>query len=356
MKRLLVGALSVLLLCAGLFFTSQWVNAGISGAAGTVVIYNWGDYIDPELISQFEEEYGYTVVYETYDSNEAMYTKVKQGGTAYDVVVPSEYMISKMISEDLLLPLDYTKLEGVEHLNPNLLNMNYDPGNQYSIPYFWGTLGIVYNQEVLGENAIDSWEDLWSEEYRDSILFIDGAREMMGISLQSQGYSLNSTNEQEIKEASIKLKQLMANAKAIIGDEMKVYMIQGEATIAVTFSGEASQMLDGNEALTYVIPKEGTNLWFDSMVIPKTASNLQGAHDFISFMNRPENAAKNAEYVGYSTANKDALELLPEDVTSDESFYPADEALENMEVYIDMDPVLVGMYNDLYLEAKIFRN
>ncbi len=178
----------------------------------------------------------------------------------------------------------------------------------------------------------------------------------MGIALQTQGYSLNEKDPEVVKEAGKFLKTLMPNAKAIIADEMKTYMAQEEASIGVSFSGEAAKMLEKNENLAYVLPEEGTNLWFDNIVIPKTAKNYDGAYRFISFLLRPDVAAKNAEYVGYSTPNKDALELLPEEVTSNETFYPTDEQMENMEVYENLGSELLGLYNDLFLEAKIFRN
>ena len=259
-----------------------------------------------------------------------------------------------MLKEDLLVPLDYSKIEGIEHLDEKFLNKSFDPNNHYSIPYFWGTLGIIYNKKNIAEGEITKWSDLWKEDYKDSILFIDGAREMMGIALQTQGYSLNEKDPEVVKEAGKFLKTLMPNAKAIIADE--TYMAQEEASIGVSFSGEAAKMLEKNEDLAYVLPEEGTNLWFDNIVIPKTAKNYDGAYRFISFLLRPDVAAKNAEYVGYSTPNKDALELLPEDVTSDETFYPTDEQMEHMEVYENLGSELLGLYNDLFLEAKIFRN
>lgn len=356
MKRLMLFVGTILTVCVALFLFRKNFETATAGSPNTLIVYNWGDYIDPELITQFEKETGYQVIYETFDSNEAMYTKIKQGGTNYDIAIPSEYTIHKMIDEDLLLPIDYSKVTGMEHLNTRFLNQSFDPHNQYSIPYFWGTLGIIYNKKVIPEGEITKWSDLWNEEYKDSILFIDGAREMMGIALQTRGESLNATDPEIVKSAGVFLKTLMPNAKAIIADEMKMYMIQGEANIAVSFSGEASKMLENNEDLAYVIPEEGTNLWFDNIVIPKTASNLDGAHAFISFMLRPENAAKNAEYVGYSTPNNDAIALLPEEVTSDESFYPSAEQVEHMEVYENLGSNLLALYNDLFLEAKIFRN
>lgn len=356
MKRLLLMMTGLLAFCAVLFGFRQSLETAVAGSSDTIIIYNWGDYIDPELLTKFTEETGYKVIYETFDSNEAMYTKIKQGGTNYDIAVPSEYTIDKMVKEGLLLPIDYSQVMGMEHIDERFLNLSFDPNNQYSIPYFWGTLGVVYNTKMVDEGAIQTWNDLWKPEFKDSILFIDGAREMLGIALQSQGYSLNENDAEIVKAAGVHLKTLMPNAKAIIADEMKMYMAQEEAAVAVTFSGEAATMLDENENLAYVLPEPATNVWFDNIVIPKTASNLPGAYAFISFMNEPENAAQNAEYVGYSTPNKDAIPLLPEEVTSDESFYPSAEQIEHMEVYENLGPELLGLYNDLFLEAKIFRN
>ena len=219
-----------------------------------LVIYNWGDYIDPELLEQFTEETGIQVQYETFDSNEAMYTKIKQGGTTYDIAIPSEYMINKMKDEDLLVPLDYSKIEGIENIGPEFLNQSFDPGNKFSIPYFWGTLGIVYN-ETMVEEAPEHWDDLWKPEYKNSIMLFDGAREVLGLGLNSLGYSLNSKDPQQLEETVDKLYKLTPNIKAIVADEMKGYMIQNNAAIGVTFSGEASQMLEKNPNLKYVCVK-----------------------------------------------------------------------------------------------------
>ncbi len=220
------------------------------------------------MLEEFTAETGIQVDYQTFDSNESMYTKIKQAGTTYDLTIPSEYMISKMTEENMLIKLDKSKIEGIENIDPRFMGLSFDKNNDYSIPYFWGTLGIVYN-ETMVENPPQEWEDLWSEEYRDNIMLIDGVREVMGFGLQSLGYSLNSNNPTEIEKAAEHLYNLTPNVKAIVADEIKGYMIQDAAAIAVSFSGEASEMLDGNENLRYVVPSKGSNLWFDNMVIPK---------------------------------------------------------------------------------------
>lgn len=356
MKRLMTFVGTILAACVLLAWGIRQLNIaqGFTGS-NTLTIYNWGDYIDPDLIDKFEEETGYVVSYETFDSNEAMYTKINQGGTGYDIAIPSEYMIERMVVEDMLIELDYSKIEGLDNIDPRFLDQPFDPDNRYSIPYFWGTLGIIYN-ETLVDTAPETWNDLWSPEYRDSMMVIDGAREMMGIALQSEGYSLNETDPEILRVVADKLKGMMPNVKAVIADEIKMYMIQEEAGIAVTFSGEASEMLWENESLHYVIPPEGTNLWFDNIVIPKTARNQEGAYAFINFMLEPENAALNAEYVGYSTPNEAAIPLMDPEVTEDEQFYPSDEQVANMEVYENLGPEVLGLYNDLFLEVKMYRN
>lgn len=355
MKRLIQFTAAIVVFILLLFGVNLYMNHS-SGAAtsDTITIYNWGDYIDPALIETFEEETGLKVVYETFDSNEAMYTKVQQGGTQYDIAIPSEYMIDRMIEEDLLHELDYSKIEGMEHLIPEFLDQPFDPGNKYSVPYFWGTMGIIYNDKMIEEGAITRWEDLWNPEYRERIMLIDGAREIVGLTLQSLGYSLNSRDLSELSEAEAKLAELAPNVKAIVADEIKMYMIQEEAPLAVTFSGEAADMMWENESLHYVLPEEGSNLWFDNMVIPKTAQNIDGAHAFISFMLRPENAAINAEYIGYSSPNQTAIdELIDEEIVSDEQFYPNLDEMENLEVYENLGLEFIGIYNDIFLEFKM---
>lgn len=356
MKRLAIAAGSIIVICLGLAFGINYFNRaqGFTGD-NTLTIYNWGDYIEPELITKFEEETGYKISYETFDSNEAMYTKINQGGTTYDIAIPSEYMISRMVEEDMVIELDHSKIEGLEHIDERFLDLSFDEGNRYSIPYFWGTLGIIYNDQFIDEAPV-SWNDLWNEEYRNQMMLIDGAREIMGIGLQSEGYSLNESDPVILRQVAEKLKEMTPNVKAIVADEIKMYMIQEEAAIAVTFSGEASEMLWENENLHYVIPEEGTNLWFDNIVIPKTAQNLEGAYAFINFMLDPENAALNAEYVGYSTPNKSAIDLMDPEITEDEQFYPDDEAIAEMEVYDNLGAELLGIYNDLFLEVKMYRN
>lgn len=354
MKKLVIYALSILLLSVGLLQSRSYIDSSEAGSEGTLTIFNWGEYIDPELIAKFEEETGIKVIYETFDSNEALLTKVKSGSTAYDIIVPSDYMIKKMKDMDLLKKLDKDKLPNFKNLNSKLLNLSFDPNNEYSIPYFWGTLGIVYNPTLLEEDqTFEKWDDLWDPRLKNNIILVDGAREMLGLSLQSEGYSVNEIDPVKLRLAEKKLELMGSNVRAINNDEKTMQMVNGEAAVAITFSGSAAGMIDQNEDLVYSVPKAGSNIWFDNMVIPKTAKNEDAAHKFIDFMLRPENAAQNAEYIGYATPVEAALELLPEETTSDEQFYPNDETMENLEVYESQVQQIVQLQNDLFLEFKI---
>ena len=357
MKEITRSAIAIVVVCIILFGVNKYLNQSSGNASSdTLTIFNWGEYIDPELITQFEEESGYRVVYETFDSNEAMMTKIEQGGTSYDIAVPSEYAIEKMKENDLLQEIDHSQIPNLSNIDPYFLDLAFDPKNKYSIPYFWGTVGIVFNPSLLEGQTFDSWESLWDPTLEGEVLLVDGAREIIGMGLNSLGYSLNSTDEKELLEATAKLKELTPNVKAIIGDEVTQLMINEEASVAITFSGQAADMMWENEGLDYAVPEEGSNLWFDNMVIPKTAANVEGAHEFINFMLDAEVAAQNADYVGYSIPNAAAVELMDEEVTADERFYPTEEARENLEVYKNLGLEMLGTYNELFLEFKMSAN
>lgn len=347
-----LGLVAVTLILFGVSVYMQKISSS-SSQSDKLVIYNWGDYIDPELITKFTKETGIEVQYETFDSNESMYTKIKQGGTTYDITVPSDYMIDKMRKEHLLIKLDKSQIKGLDNIGSKFMGMSFDKHNDYSVPYFWGTLGIVYNDTMV-DKAPEHWSDLWKQEYKNDIMLVDGAREAMGIGLGTLGYSLNSKSMTELNAASKKLDDLTPNIKAIVGDEMKGYMINDNAAIGVTFSGEASEMLNSNEHLHYVVPSEGSNLWFDNLVIPKTAKHIKEAYAFINFMLQPENAAQNAEYIGYATPNTEAKKLLPNDIKENKAFYPSEETFNHLEVYDNLGQKWLGIYNDLYLQFKMY--
>lgn len=356
MKQLIRALAAVIIVSVGLILLVNKLNSAQGYSSGnTLTIFNWGDYIDQDLIKRFEKETGIKVIYETFDSNEAMLTKIEQGGTSYDIAVPSEYMIEKMREEDLLLPIDHSQVPNLKYIDPRFLDLPFDPGNEYSIPYFWGTVGILYNKAMLGDMEITSWDDLWDPAFKNEILIVDGAREVMGMGLNSLGYSLNDKNEEHLLEAKKKLDLLTPNIKAIVGDEIRMLLENGEASIGLVWSGTAQEIMWENEDVEYVVPEEGSNLWFDNMVIPKTSKNPEAAHKFINFILDPEVAAQNTEYVGYSTPNKGALQFMDEEVISDERFYPDEEMTAKLEVYENLGKKMLAYYNDLFLEFKMHR-
>jgi len=355
MRSLIQAALAVIIACALLFYASSALDdtRGASGA-DVITIYNWGEYIDPDLLKRFTEETGIKVIYETFDSNEAMLVKVQQGGSNYDVVVPSEYTIEIMKEQNLLIPLDHSKLPNLSNIDPYFLDLSFDPGNRYSVPYFWGTVGIVFNPNMIEEHlTFESWQDLWDPSLRDKVFLVDGVREVIGMGLNSIGESLNAKDEELLRKATERLKQLAPNVKGVIGDEITPLMVNNEAAVALTFSGQAADMMWENEELDYRVPKEGSNLWFDNFVIPVTAKNIDGAHKFINFMLDAEVAAQNTEFVGYSTPNKAAMELLDEEIVNDERFYPPEEVREHLEVYENLGKEWLGKYFEAFLEFKM---
>jgi spermidine/putrescine transport system substrate-binding protein len=354
MKQLIRLAVVIIAVSAILLVTISRLNAsqGYSGG-NTLTVYNWGDYIDPAVIDEFEKQTGITVVYETFDSNEAMMTKIQQGGTSYDVAVPSEYTIEKMKEEDLLLPIDHSKVPNLKNIDSRFMDLAFDPGNEYSVPYFWGTVGIVYNTKQIDGIEFNSWEDLWNPALKNEIVLIDGAREIVGMGLNSLHYSLNDTDPERLQEAYDKLVSLKPNVRALLGDENKLLMASGEVSIGITWSGDASEIMAENEDLDYVVPEEGSNLWFDNMVIPKTAKNIDAAHEFINFMLDPKIAAQNTEYVSYSTPNKEALQYMPEEIVNDERFYPPPELTDRLEVYENLGKENLAKYNELFLKFKM---
>ncbi|WP_019244150.1 MULTISPECIES: ABC transporter substrate-binding protein [Bacillus] len=354
MSKITKVFIAVFVVSFGLLFWISELNAseGYSGG-NTISVYNWGDYIDTDLIKKFEKETGYKVVYQTFDSNEAMIAKLDQGGTVFDIAIPSEYAISKMKEENLLTPLDHSKIPNLKNIDSRFMNLPFDPENKYSVPYFWGTVGIVYNKKMLNGKTITGWNDLWDPDLKNEILLVDGAREVIGMGLNTLGYSLNSHNKKELVEAKEKLDKLVPNIKAIVGDEIKMLMANEEGSVGVVWSGDASEIMSENENLDYVVPKEGSNLWFDNIVIPKSAKNIEGAHAFINFMLDPENGAQNTDYVGYSTPNEEALKLLDKEVREDKRFYPDSSLTDKLEVYENLGKKMQAYYSELFLEFKM---
>ena len=329
------------------------ISTGCGDKRPVINVYNWGDYIDPSVIKDFQEEFNVKVNYNTFTTNEDMYVSIKKGGTSYDVAFPSDYMIERMIHEDMLEKINKDNVPNLNNIEDRFLDLEFDPHNDYSVPYMWGTVGIIYNKTMV-DDVVDSWDILWNEKYDGQILMLDSQRDSMAIALKKLGYSMNSRGEKELEKAKEELIKQKPLVYAYVGDEVKDLMVGEEAAIAVVWSGDAVAMIRNNSDLEYVIPKEGTNLWFDNMVIPKNAKNKEMAEKFINFMQRPEIAAKNTDYVGYSTANYKAKELLPKDITNSKVAYPIDKEIENTEIFKDPKDI-IKLYDDIWLEIKAQR-
>ncbi len=320
-------------------------------------VYNVGEYIDPEVIKMFEKEFNCKVNYELYDSNETMYQKIKAGGTQYDVAFPSDYMIEKMEKEGLLLPLDYTKIPNFKYISDEYKNLPYDPENLYTVPYFWGTVGILYDKTVVQE-PVDSWSVLWDEKYKGNIFMYDSQRDSLMVALKLLGYSMNTQNIDELEQAKNLLIEQSPLVYAYVTDTVINSMIQGDAALAVVYSGDATYIMDENENMEYVIPKEGSNIWVDSMVIPSTAQNVDLAHEFINFMQRPEIALMNTEYVMYSTPNTEVLEMVSEEEwTQNEAYSPSPELLDSLPMETFRDPgEFIKEYDNIWTQVLASSN
>lgn len=313
-------------------------------------VYNWGDYIDESVIGLFEKEFNAKVIYETYATNEDMYVKIKQGGTKYDVAIPSDYMIEKMIQENMVEKIDLNKISNFSLINDKFKKLSFDPQNQYSVPYLWGTVGIIYNKTMVN-GKVDSWNALWNPANKGQILMLDSQRDAIAVALKKLGYSLNSRDKAELEAAKKALIEQKPLLMAYAGDNMKDMMIGAEAGLAVCWSGDAVYMMKENPDLEYVLPKEGSNLWFDNMIIPKGAENIDLAHKFIDFMSRAEISKKNVEYIGYSTPNMETLKLLDSTISENPAAYPEMEKLNNFEVYLDPGE-FIEEYNRIWTEIK----
>lgn len=339
------------LLLVVLVLTISIVSVGCGQEKPVLNVYNWGDYIDPDVIKDFEEEFNIKVNYSTFTTNEDMYVKLKSGGTSYDVAFPSDYMIEKMIKEDMLLKVDMNNIPNYKNIDDKFKKLDFDPNDEYSVPYMWGTFGIIYNKNVV-KDKVDSWNILWDEKYKDQILMLDSQRDSIAVALKKLGYSMNSRDLNELEKAKEELVKQKPLLLAYVGDEVKDMMIGEEAALAVVWSGDAVYMMRENANLDYVIPKEGSNLWFDNIVIPKTCKNKKDAELFIDFLCRPDIAARNTQYIGYSTPNKEALKELPKKTTEDKVAYPSDEEIDNCEIFNDPGE-FVKEYDRIWTEVKV---
>lgn len=320
---------------------------------GSLTVFNWEDYIDESVIEQFEQETGIDVNYVRFTTNEDMMVQVEANPGHFDLCFPSEYIVERMLNKDMLAEINYDNIPNAKYILENLLNPSYDPNNAHSVPYMWGTVGILYNTKMVSD-PVDSWAILWNEKYQKNVFMLDSYRDSMGVALKFLGHSMNAEDILALEAAKEKLieQKRIGTLKAYQVDETKDKMVAGEAALAVMWSGDALYAMELNEDLAYAVPKEGSNVWVDCMVIPKNARNKENAEKFIDFLCRPDIAQKNCEYIWYSSPNSGAIDLMGEDYINNATINPTAETLERCEYFRDISEMYRPIYETLWLEVK----
>ena len=342
MKKLIALLLAAALFIPTFAFAQEEVN-----------VYNWEDYIDEAVLDLFEQETGIKVNYMRFTTNEDMLVSVRANPGAYDVVFPSEYCVERLMSENLLAEINYENIPNMQYTMPHLLNPSYDANNAHSVPYMWGTVGILYNTTMV-DDPVDSWGILWNPKYAGNVFMLDSFRDSMGITLKYLGHSMNTRDFIALEEATQKLieQKTSGMVKAYQIDETKDKMVAGEAALAVVWSGDAQYAIDLNPDLAYAIPNEGSNVWVDCMVIPATAKNKENAEIFINFLCRPDIAKMNCDTIRYSSPNTGAIELMGEAYTSNTTINPPEDKLAICEYFNDVQ-AFVDIYTALWNEVKM---
>ena len=317
----------------------------------TINVLNYGENIADGIIDEFEDKYNVKVNYKTFDDMETMYIEVASGKTNWDAILVADYMADRMIQEGLLQKIDKDNIPNLQEMNESDMGQPYDPNNDYTVPYMNGTIGIIYNKDLV-DDTVDSWDIMWNEKYKKQIFVLDAQRDAIGMALKKLGYSLNTTDEKELEEA----KNLLIEQKPLVlkygADEVKDLMTSGEAAIAMIWSGEGLTLADENENLEYVIPKEGANYWLDSWAIPANANDKETAEAFINFVSGKDNAYKIAEEIGYTTPNKLAMEEQPEEVRNNEGAYMPEEVMERCEIYKYLPQEKLKLYEEVWSAVK----
>ncbi|MEG5039073.1 MULTISPECIES: spermidine/putrescine ABC transporter substrate-binding protein [unclassified Microcoleus] len=305
----------------------------VKGSADQLFIYTWAGYTDDALLDRFAEKTGIRVVADVFSSNEEMLARVQAGGArAYSIIYPSDYMVVQMTELGLLSPLDHSSLGGLDRLRKQFQNPVYDPGNRYSVPLSWGTTGLIYNTEQLKE-APEDWDYLWQhkQELARRMTLASDVREVMGAALRMLGYSLNSTNQEQVKQAYEKLVELKPAIASFTTDAWRPQMLTGDLKVAMCYSSDANEVISDNDKLKYVVPKSGSSLWTDTLVIPKGSPNPEAAYKWINFMLQPDVAASLVERLSFSTPSEDAFSLLPPEVRENDILFPSEDLLKKCE-------------------------
>ena len=316
-----------------------------------VYVYNWGEYIDSSVNEKFEKETGIKVIYDEYDNNESMYATLKNGAAKYDVIFPSDYMVARLIEEDMLEPLNFDNIPNYQYIMDRFKGLEYDPGNEYSVPYMWGIIGLLYNKDYVTETP-DSWFALWDERYSGKTLMYNNSRDALGITLIKNGGDVNTTDTSELDAAAEDVKTLKKNLQAFVSDEIFNLMESGSAYIAPAYGGDALTMMEENSSLDYVIPEEGTNLFVDAICVVKGSKNKEAAEKYIDFLCREDIAALNRDEICYSTPQQQVYDNLENDVKNELIAYPTDEILDKSQVYTNLPKDTLDYYTSLWTDIK----
>ena len=318
----------------------------------TINFLNWGENIAEGLIDEFEKKYNIKVNMETFDDMEAMYQKINSGAGKYDVVLVSDALMPRMIEKGLVQKLNKDNIPNISQMDKQYLDLDIDPGNQYSVPYMFGTVGLIYNKDVVKED-VDSWDILWDEKYKNRIFMFDTYRDTLGVALKKLGYSLNSENPKEIEEAKELLLKQRKLVNPIYGVDNGTTMIPaGETNINMIWSGEGLNLQAEYPNLVYVVPKEGANFWIDSLCITSNAKNVEGAEKFINFVSDKESALRIADEIGYTTPNKEARLEQPEEVRNNPNAYMPKEIMDRCEIYVDLPKDVKKLYDNAWIQIK----
>ncbi len=355
MKKLLAACVAVCLT-----FTFAVGLSGCGSGKTTLYVYNWGQYIAEgdddaiDVIAEFEERYpDIHIEYSTYDSNEIMYSKLSNGGITVDVIIPSDYMIGRMRQEDMLLELNFENIPNYQYIDDSFKNMSYDPENKYSVPYTWGTVGIIYNSKYVDEADVTGWELLWNEKYADKILMFDNSRDAFGIVEYMLGYDVNTTDETVLRECAEKLVAQKPMVQQYVMDQIFDSMENEEAWIAPYYAGDYLTMAEENPDLKFYRPVEqGYNVFVDAMCIPTCCKEKEAAELFINFLCDPEISGKNMDFLGYSVPSTAAREYLDESVAQSSIAYPDDAMLENATSFNFLPEETSRLMESLFMEAR----
>ena len=361
MSRLFCRAMSFVLsvlLSVPVMIGTFAADAAATDETVTINVYNWGQYMSDgtdgyvDVNKAFTEATGIQVNYMTYDTNESLYTKLKTGGSTYDIIIPSDYMAGRLIDEGLVQKIDYSNIPNYSYIDEAYKNTAYDPDNEYSVPYTWGTVGVIYNKKYVDEADIGSWDLLWNEKYSGKILMFDNNRDAFAIAEASLGYSLNTTDEEELRAAADYLKEQKPLVQQYVMDQIFDKMIREEAWIAPYYAGDYLWMLDENEDLGFYFPEETFNLYIDCFMIPTSAEHKTEAEAYINFLLNPEICGENLEYLGYSAPESAAKEYMDPEVAESEIAYPSEETLSRAENFLYLPAETNQLMDSLWLEVK----